>query len=259
MSTIPDPVETAPQLSWLATGRVRGVALWRQIEARLEESMAAGHYPQGRLPTEEALAAQFAVNRHTIRQALQGLKERGLLDTRQGRGSFVRQSAIEYALGTRTRFSENLARHNLSAELKVLDAGVHKAAGSVTKALGLRAGARVEWVVTVGLADGVPVSTSTHYFPAVRLKGVGAALQQTGSVTRAFTQLGVADYLRSSTRITAGLPDALTAQRLETGPQQPVLRVLSINVDASGKPLQYSETAFCAERVQLVVDNPEAP
>jgi GntR family transcriptional regulator, phosphonate transport system regulatory protein len=229
--------------------------LWRQIESRLEEAMASGHYPQGRLPTEEALAAQFGVNRHTIRQALQGLKERGLLDTRQGRGSFVRQSAIDYALGTRTRFSENLARHNLSAQLQVLETGVRKAAIDVAKALGLRAGARVEWVVTVGLADGVPVSTSTHYFPAARLKGIGAALQQTGSVTQAFARLGVADYLRSSTRITAGLPDALTAQRLETSAQQPVLRVVSVNVDAASKPLQYSETAFCAERVRLVVDN----
>jgi DNA-binding GntR family transcriptional regulator len=32
-------------------------------------------------------------------------------------------------------------------------------------------------------------------------------------------------------------------------------RVCSVNVDADGRPIQYSETAFCANRVQLVLDN----
>src|SRR5712692_725200 len=78
--------------------RERGVALWRQIEARLGDLIAAGTYPEGRLPPEQELAEHFGVNRHTVRQALQGLKERGVLHTQQGRGSFVRQSTIEYAL-----------------------------------------------------------------------------------------------------------------------------------------------------------------
>jgi GntR family transcriptional regulator, phosphonate transport system regulatory protein len=235
--------------------RQPGLALWRQIEARLEQLIATGTYAEGRLPAEHELAEHFEVNRHTVRQALLALKERGVLRTQQGRGSFVRQSTIEYTLGLRTRFSQNLAKHNVSGRLRVLGSEVIAASAEVAKALGLRVGVAVEQVETVGLADNVPISVSTHSFPHAALGGIGELLRKNGSITRALAKLGVEDYLRASTRITAELPDALTVERLEIGATQPVLRVCSVNVDADGRPIQYSETAFCADRVQLVVDN----
>jgi hypothetical protein len=69
-----------------------------------------------------------------------------VLRTQQGRGSFVRQSTIEYTLGLRTRFSQNLAKHNVSGRLRVLESGVVAASAEVAKALGLRTGTAVERV-----------------------------------------------------------------------------------------------------------------
>jgi GntR family phosphonate transport system transcriptional regulator len=232
----------------------RGTTLWRQIETALEQAIAAGEFAEGRLPSAETLAARFGVNRHTVRQALQGLRERGLLHTARGRGSFVRQAAIEYALGERPRFSANLARHNLVGRLRVLAVEAVTADAAIARALGLRAGAALERVETLGLADETPLSAATHYFPAARLAGIGALLAKTGSVTRALARLGVTDYVRASSRITAQLPDALTAARLEMGESQPVLLVQAVNVDLDGRPIQYSETAFCGGRVQLTVE-----
>ena len=137
----------------------------------------------------------------------------------------------------------------------MLESEVVAASAEVAKALGLRTGTAVERVETIGLADDVPISVSTHSFPHAALGGIGELLRKNGSVTRALARLGVEDYLRASTRITAALPDALTVERLEIGATQPVLVVCSVNVDANGRPIQYSETAFCADRVQLVVDN----
>lgn len=241
-----------------ALDRSRGVALWRQIEARIEAAIASGRYADGRLPTALELAAEFGVNRHTVRQALQGLQERGLLRMGRGRGATLRQTAIEYSLGERPRFSRNLARQNLSGRFRVVEAATVPAPPAAARALGVRAGSRVERVVTVGLADEVPISAATHYF-AARLAGIGEALRRTGSITRALAQLGVADYLRKWTRITAELPDAALAERLEMGEARPILLAVALNVDGDGRPVQYSETAFCAERVQLMVGEEPGP
>lgn len=232
--------------------RARGVPLWRQIEARLEESIAAGRYAEGTLPPAQQLAEEFGVNRHTVRQALQGLQERGLLRVGRGRSTTVRQAAIEYSLGERPRFSRNLAKQNLAGSFRVVEAAPVTAPPAAAKALGLRSGSKVERVVTVGFADDLPISAATHYFPA-RLAGIADALRRTGSVTRALALLGVPDYLRKWTRITAELPDTITAERLEMGEARPILLALALNVDGDGRAVQYSETAFCAERVQLVV------
>ena len=235
--------------------RSNGLARWRQIAAELETRIAQSRYPQGRLPTEHALAEEFGVNRHTVRQALQGLKDRGVLETRQGRGSAVRGGVFEYALGLRTRFSQNLARQQASGALDVIQVETVPADAETAKALGLRVGTRVERVETIGTADDLPLSHGVHCFPARRFAGIGERIGAHRSVTRALAEFGVDDYTRTSTRIVAELPDNARAQRLHIGAGQPILLLIGVNVDGAGVPIQFSATAFAADRVQLLVDH----
>lgn len=56
----------------------------------LERHMLDGSWGDGaRLPAERALAAQFGVSRATVREAIQRLVSRGLLQTRRGSGVFL--------------------------------------------------------------------------------------------------------------------------------------------------------------------------
>ena len=51
-----------------------------------------GDYPANRkLPSEKALADEFGVSRPILREALERLREQGLIHSRQGAGSFVRE------------------------------------------------------------------------------------------------------------------------------------------------------------------------
>ncbi|HTN11112.1 MAG TPA: GntR family transcriptional regulator [Acetobacteraceae bacterium] len=76
--------------------REDGVALWRQIANALEAEIAAATLaPGARLPTEAQLAARFAVNRHTVRRALEEMSRNGLIRVEQGRGSFVAEDVLD--------------------------------------------------------------------------------------------------------------------------------------------------------------------
>src|SRR4051795_8834934 len=58
-----------------------------EITDRLVTAIAIGEYlPGARLPVERDLAAALGVGRMTVRAALARLVERGLLETRRGRG-----------------------------------------------------------------------------------------------------------------------------------------------------------------------------
>jgi GntR family transcriptional regulator len=46
-----------------------------------------------KLPAERALAEEYGVAYQTVRHAMQVLRERGLIITRQGRGTFVTPAA----------------------------------------------------------------------------------------------------------------------------------------------------------------------
>ena len=61
------------------------------LAARIE----AGEYTH-KLPAERALAEEYGVAYQTLRHAMQVLRERGIIITRQGRGTFV-ASAINPA------------------------------------------------------------------------------------------------------------------------------------------------------------------
>ena len=96
-------------------------ALWQQIHETLTREIGSGNYPRGqKLPTEAVLARRFDVNRHTIRRALPLLQEDGLIHVRQGAGAFVSHGQIDYRLGEKTRFSQNLSGTGLDVDGVVL-------------------------------------------------------------------------------------------------------------------------------------------
>lgn len=67
---------------------------------RMSKAIKSGVYaPDERLPTEHDLAAEFQVSRPVIREALKKLRDQGLIYSRQGAGSFVRQTGLRQPLG----------------------------------------------------------------------------------------------------------------------------------------------------------------
>ncbi|TYT73644.1 FadR/GntR family transcriptional regulator [Desulfobotulus mexicanus] len=67
-----------------------GVYAYERVLMHIREMMAKGEIRQGeRLPPERELAERFGVSRHSLRQALQSLGERGLVIRRQGSGTHL--------------------------------------------------------------------------------------------------------------------------------------------------------------------------
>ncbi|MDY0307598.1 MAG: phosphonate metabolism transcriptional regulator PhnF, partial [Desulfovibrionaceae bacterium] len=146
--------------------RGSGVALWRQIQDWLEFSIKEGEMPPGsKLPTEQELAERFGVNRHTVRRALTLLAEKELIRTEQGSGSFVREQVIDYAVGARTRFHENLLRQERKPRGELISFGVIPATTEVARALELEKGEPVIVLETLGEADGVRICLASAHFP----------------------------------------------------------------------------------------------
>lgn len=67
---------------------------------RIHRAIKSGAYAvDERLPTEHALANEFQVSRPVIRDALQRLRDQGLIYSRRGAGSFVREQGVREPLG----------------------------------------------------------------------------------------------------------------------------------------------------------------
>ena len=233
--------------------RVTGIALWRQIEEALTREIRTGVFKAGdRLPTEAELARRFDVNRHTLRRAMAALQTAGLVRVEQGRGTFVQEAVVDYRVGKRTRFSENIASRQRQPGGRVLEHGECEAEGPVARALGVANGETLLWVDILREVDAVPLSVTRHHFPKRRCAGLLAALEHSGSLTRALYQIGIKDYTREETRITTRLPNPVEARLLQQARSQPVLVAESVNLDADGLPIEYSVARCAGQRVQFV-------
>ena len=232
--------------------RQDGVALWRRIAESLRSSIESGdHTAGGRLPTEAVLAGTFSVNRHTVRRALEALERDGLIRIEQGRGTFVTEDAMDYVVGPRTRFSEWIRRNNREPSGQALQLREIAADAAVASAFGMPEGQSVVLFERLGFADGKPVSLGRHHFRDLRML---AALRETDSITAAFQTIGIADYRRLSSRVSARMPTATEAERLRMPRGRPVLIAENINVGPDGAVVEFTVGCYPTPRVQIVFE-----
>ena len=238
-----------------AVDRKNGVALWRQIADDIRMAISSGEFEAaGKLPGELALASRFGVNRHTVRAAISALHAEGIVNPMPGKGTEILSiKRFSMPILRRTRFSSGLggqARRPELAYLSSREGGVPK---EVTEALHISAGATCVILETLGLADGVPVSVALSHFPASRFRGIDEHFRREHSITKAFAAMGLADYTRHSTDISARHADDAEREWLRLTPGGIVLEAISVNVDPHGVPVQYSRTRFSSARVSLHV------
>jgi GntR family phosphonate transport system transcriptional regulator len=239
-----------------------GVALWRQIGDTLVGEIDRGaHAPGARLPASMDIARRFGVNRHTALRAIAHLEAEGLVRIERGRGAFVVENVIEYRLGARTRFEQNLAEINLEGTRTLLGLEEGAAPADVAKALDLKEGAKVVLAVVLAEADGVPLSLNRNWFPAARFPDISDLIRKDavahGTIRPTqslLADLGVHDFRRTSVRVRSRAASADEARYLRMARRESILEMRVENVDADSRPVVYGRTSFASSRVELILE-----
>src|ERR1039458_376907 len=147
-----------------------GMPLWREISRSFERRILARELiPGDKLPTEFELSKEFMVNRHTVRRALADLQDKGIVESTQGRGSYVRRRSASMTLQRRPRFTERGREQGRTPRTDTLKLLVRPADSKVAGQLGLRAGQLVVYLERRRFIDDEPTGLSQHHFSYERL------------------------------------------------------------------------------------------
>lgn len=227
--------------------------VWKSIAATLEDEIARGHYrPGAKLPTEAELATRFGVNRHTVRRGIADMAERGILHSRRGSGVFVAAAPTEYPMGRRVRFHQNIRATGRTPEKRVIRLEIRPCDAREAQVLELEPGENVLAYEGLSLSETTPIAHFESVFPLPRLPGIEAALRDQPSVTEALRRVGVADYVRTETRLQAESATATQALHLQLREGAPLLRSVGVNKTPDGVPVELGTTWFAGERVTLI-------
>jgi GntR family transcriptional regulator len=148
--------------------------LYRQVRDILLERIGAGVWRAGEtLPSEQALALDLGVSQGTVRKVLDALTAEGLVERRQGKGTFIAEntqtrSLFRFFRMTR-RSGERVIPERLSETVRL-----RPARAAEQKRLDLDRGARVVEIDRVRTIDGVPAVLENIIVPAVLVPGLEA-------------------------------------------------------------------------------------
>lgn len=230
--------------------------LYQQIADELRSNIQESVFKIGdRLPTETELSDRFGVNRHTLRRAMEVLRQEGIVDVERGRGTFVVAAPLTMAIGKRVRFNEALLAQSVDPQWEVLQIVELQAEAHVAHNLELVTGDPVVLYERLSLADGLPLSLASSYFPSARLPNLVPHCHTYRSVSAMLSTEYDVDHIRRSTRLSARLPQAKDARVLRMAATQPILLSESINIDQTGQVIEFGVTRFRGDRMELYIEN----
>ncbi|KGL57490.1 phosphonate metabolism transcriptional regulator PhnF [Pantoea ananatis] len=225
-------------------------AVAAQLEQAVQERYRSGDY----LPSEQQLADHYAVNRHTLRRAVDELVNKGLLQRRHGVGILVLMRPYDYPLHAQARFSQNLMEQGSDPTSERLLAVLRPASADVAAALGVSEGANVIHLRTLRRVNGLPVCLINHFLADLSW---WPQLQRfsSGSLHDYLQQHTGKQLVRSQTRISTRRAQAKECKQLEIALHSPLLCVRTLNKTTDGAMAEYSVSLTRGDMIELTLEH----
>lgn len=227
--------------------------LYLRLQEEIKVAIASGSLkPLEALPGEREIAQTLSISRVTVRKALSGLVGAGLLEQRQGSGTYVAPQvpSLEQPLSRLTSFTEDMHSRGLSTTSRWLDRTVSAASTREAIHLALSPQDSVSRLSRLRFADGLPMAIEKAAIPCRYLDdpqaveaSLYAALDARGfKPVRALQRLSAANLGREEAQLLA-VPAGSAALAIE--------RVAYL---ASGQPVEFTRSFYRGDIYDFVAE-----
>ena len=211
--------------------------LYAQLMEDLEAKICDGTFAPGeRLLSENEMAKRYGVSIITVRKAALALEEKGLVEKRQGKGTFVARRKYTRDMKNLQSFTELCARYGVKAGGKMLENRIVTPDDKTARLLGIDKGGQAVFISRLRFADEEPVVIENNYFP----------LSYSFLLEQQFDDSSLFDYLKKQKNITVDGSEKWfeicrarpeEAELLHVKRRDPLLRIRSVTYSAGGSPL----------------------
>ena len=224
---------------------------YSQLVYSLRQRIAYGEFPPGsRLPSEAQLCRQYQVSPMTVRRAVNLLLDQGVVDTAQGKGTFVKSLELG-SVSFHLRDIQEIFRDRENTRVRLLDVRIVSANGETAQRLDVPAGERIIYISRLIDRHGSPLFYHRQYLrydprqPVVEaemdLTSLGGLLSGSGSTCfkKGLLDIGVSSL------------DEEEAKFLEVQSGLPVFRLEHTFYDVDDRPASWGWFLFRGDQLHF--------
>ncbi|MGW7031925.1 GntR family transcriptional regulator [Streptomyces xanthophaeus] len=245
-----------------AVGGGKAVPRYLQIAEDIVQQIRAGALKPGdQVPSEAEMVGRYGVSGGTIRKAMLEIRASGLVDTRHGKGSYVKaRPPVRHRSSDRFRRSlrqggkaaylAESEQSGATAKVSVIYIGPMEAPEGIAERLSVDIGTQVLARRRLYFRNGTPVETATSYLPWDVVRdipelfaenpgggGIYARLEEHGHVFAEFVET-----------LQARPAAKAEASELALSPGAPVVHLLRNAVTEEGRVVEVCDTLMAADQ-----------
>ena len=222
-----------------------GRPLYEQLRGPLLEGISQGRWKAGEaIPTEAALAAEFAVSIGTVRKAVDALVAGGVLVRMQGKGTFV---ASHNARRMMFHFFHIVprARDKTYPEVRTLEFRRDRADAPAARALAIPRDERVIRIRNLLTLSGTPVILDEITLPAALFPGLSEKIftSRDNTIYHLYQSRYGINVLRTDERLRAVSATVAQAGVLGVAPGSPLLEIRRVATSFRDRPVEWRISA----------------
>jgi GntR family transcriptional regulator len=230
--------------------------IYQRLKDEFAAKIAQGEWSRREAaPSENQLAEAYRVAVGTVRKAIEGLVAEGLLERRQGKGTFVRRPDFGNAM---FRFFRHVGTDGevLRPSARILERGLEAAAAPLAGALALAPGAQLLRLFRERRLDGRAILVEDIALDAARFAAlVDLPTGQFGDLLYPlYDEACGAMVARASETISFGAANARIADALDVAPDAAVAVIERIAFGPDGTPLEWRRSYGPADRFSYTID-----
>jgi GntR family transcriptional regulator len=228
------------------------VPLYYQLAEQLREQIDASIFPPGsQLPAERELSEQAGISRMTARQAIAYLARAGVVEVRQGVGTFVAAPKHTYAAVHLLGFTAEIMRQGGSTSSHVLEQATVAPPLRVAKGLALEADETVTKLVRLRFAGEIPLLQETIFIPTALCPDLVAADLQNQSLYALLDERYGLRLAHAQQMLEATVANDFEADLFGLDPGSAMILLEGITYARQDLPVEYFKAVYRGDRVRF--------
>lgn len=232
------------------------IPLYYQLAERIKDQIQLGDLEPGtQLPSERELSEQAGISRMTVRQAIGYLVNQGVLETKQGIGTFVAEPKLAHDTLHLLGFTEEMMQQGGTATSQVLEQSMVIPPSQVAAELNLTREETTVKIVRLRLSGATPLLLETIFIPTALCPGLETKDLTTTSLYTILRQ----DY-ELHLQHTKQTLEATTANDYESAlfgiePGMAMILLEGVTYLAQKQPVEYFKAVYRGDRFKFKLES----